>query len=124
MVPSETKREILLRYSLALGIVSVLIILRIWLDPIFGKQAGLFFWAAILIGAWIGGVVPSLIGQSMIWAAQWHWFTPPPSPWRPSFADIMLIGVYYLLGSTIGLASDLRRRAQRRARVQQAEAVS
>jgi PAS domain S-box-containing protein len=124
MAPSETKREILLRYSLALGLVSVLIVLRVWVDPIFGKHSGLLFWAAILLGAWIGGVVPSLIGQTMIWAAQWHWFTPPPSPWRPSFSEIMLIVVYYLLGSTIGLASDLRRRAQRRARAQQAEAIS
>lgn len=114
----------LIRYSLALGIVSVLIVLRVWLDPLFGKQSGLFFWAAILLGAWIGGIVPSLIGQTMIWAAQWHWFTPPPSPWRPSVSEIMLIVVYYLLGSTIGLASDLRRRAQRRARAQQAEALS
>jgi PAS domain S-box-containing protein len=124
MALSETKRETLLRYSLTLGIVSLAIIMRLWLDPVLGKQSGLFFWAAILLGAWIGGLIPSIIGQTMIWAAQWHWFTPPPSPWRPSVYDIMLIGVYYLLGSTIGLASDLRRRAQHRARAEQAQAVS
>jgi PAS domain S-box-containing protein len=124
MAPSETKREILLRYSLTLGIVSLAIILRVWLDPFLGKQSALFFWAAVLLGAWIGGLVPSLIGQTMMWAAQWHWFTPPASPWRPSLAEIMFIVVYYLLGSAIALASDLRRRAQRRARAEQAEAVS
>jgi PAS domain S-box-containing protein len=118
-------REQLVRYGWALGIVCLAILLRVWLEPVVGKQAGLLFWAAILICPWIGGVVPSLIGQTMIWAAQWYWFTPPATtPWRPSAADLLFIAIYYLLGSTIGAASDLRRRAQQRERVQQAEAIS
>src|SRR5215211_7445980 len=117
-------KDVLFRYVLTLGIVSLSIVLRLWLEPLIGKQAGLLFWAAILIGAWVGGLVPSLIGQTMIWAAQWHWFTPPSGPWRPTLADILFIAIYYLFGSMIAIASDLRRRAQQRARDQQAEAIS
>ena len=74
------------------------IVLRVWLEPVLGKQAGLLFWAAILICPWIGGLVPSLIGQSMIWAAQWYWFTPPATtPWRPRSAELLFIAIYYLL---------------------------
>ena len=114
-----------IRYGWALGIVCLCIVLRVWLEPVLGKQAGLLFWAAILICPWIGGLVPSLIGQTMIWAAQWHWFTPPTAtPWRPSLGELLFIAIYYLFGSTIGVASDLRRKAQRRARTQQAEAIS
>ena len=101
------------------------IVLRVWLEPVLGKQAGLLFWAAILICPWIGGLVPSLIGQTMIWAAQWYWYTPPATtPWRPSLAEFLFIAFYYLFGSTIGVASDLRRKAQQRASAQQAEANS
>jgi PAS domain S-box-containing protein len=124
-IPFVIRRELLVRYGWALGIVCLAILLRVWLEPVLGKQTGLLFWAAILICPWIGGLVPSLIGQTMIWAAQWYWFTPPATtPWRPSFADLLFIAIYYLLGSTIGAASDLRRRAQQRERVQQAEAMS
>src|SRR5882757_6353585 len=103
-----SRRDRLILYGWALGIVCVAIMLRVWLEPVLGKQTGLLFWAAILICPWIGGLVPSLIGQTMIWAAQWYWFTPAATaPWRPSFADLLFIVVYYLLGSTIGAASDL-----------------
>lgn len=123
--PFDPGRDRLVRYGWAVGIVGLAILLRVWLEPTLGKQTGLLFWAAILICPWIGGLVPSLIGQSMIWAAQWYWFTPPPAtPWRPSLAEFLFIAIYYLFGSTIGVASDLRRKAQRRASVQQAEANS
>jgi PAS domain S-box-containing protein len=103
----------------------VAILLRVWLEPVVGKEAGVLFWLAILVCPWIGGLVPSLIGQTMIWAAQWYWFTPPSTtPWRPTFAEFLFIVLYYLLGSTIGAASDLRRRAQQRERIQRAEAIS
>jgi PAS domain S-box-containing protein len=121
----ETRRDRFIRYGWALGIVGLAILLRVWLEPVLGKQAGLFFWAAILICPWIGGLLPSLIGQTMIWAAQWYWFTPPPTtPWRPTLAELLFIAIYYLFGSTIGVASDLRRKAQQRASAQQAEANS
>ena len=37
---------------------------------------------------------------------------------------MLFIAIYYLFGSTIGVASDLRRKAQQRASAQQAEANS
>lgn len=121
----EPRRSRLIRYAWALGIVCLCIVLRLWLEPVLGRQAGLFFWAAILICPWIGGLIPSLIGQSMIWAAQWYWYTPPATtPWRPSLGELLFIAIYYLFGSTIGVASDLRRKAQLRASAQQAEANS
>jgi PAS domain S-box-containing protein len=123
--PFETRTDRYIRYGWALAVVCLAIVLRVWLDPVFGKQAGLLFWAAILICPWIGGLVPSLIGQTMVWAAQWYWFTPPPTtPWRPSIAEFLFIAIYYLFGSAIGVASDLRRKAQQRASAQQAEANS
>jgi PAS domain S-box-containing protein len=122
-VRSYFRRDVLVRYALVLGTAGLAIALRLWLDPLL-KQSGLFFWAAMLIGAWVGGLVPSLIGQTLILAAQYQWFTPLPSPWRPTVADMFFILTYYLLGSTLAVASDLRRRAQRRARTQQAEATS
>src|SRR5215213_2061694 len=109
---SYFSRDVLFRYVFALGIVSLSVVLRLLLEPVIGKQAGLLFWAAILICAWVGGLVPSLIGQTMIWAAQWHWFTPHSGPWRPTLAEILFIAIYYLFGSMIAVASDLRRRAQ------------
>jgi len=113
--PFGITRETLVRYGWAIGVVCLAIVLRIWLEPIFGRQAGVLFWAAILICPWIGGLIPSLIGQTMIWAAQWYWFTPPPTtPWRPSFAEFLFMVMYYFLGTTIGVASDIRRRAQQR----------
>jgi PAS domain S-box-containing protein len=121
----ESRRDRLIRYGWALGIVCLCVLLRLWLEPVLGKQAGLLFWAAILICPWIGGLVPSLIGQTMIWAAQWYWYTPPATtPWRPSLGELLFIAIYYHFGSTIGVASDLRRKAQQRASAQQAEANS
>jgi PAS domain S-box-containing protein len=122
-VRSYFRRDVLVRPALVLGTVGLAMVVRLWLDPLLPKQSGLFFWAAILIGAWVGGLVPSLVGQTLILAAQYQWYTPLPSPWRPTTADIFFILTYYVLGSTLAVASDLRRRAQQRARIQQAEAI-
>jgi PAS domain S-box-containing protein len=108
-----------------LGIVVLAIALRVWLYPLIGALSGAFVLLAILGCAWIGGVIPSIIGQSMIWLAQWYWFSPPyTGPWRPTFTEIVFIVCYYLIGCTIGALSELRRRAQERARSGQAEALS
>ena len=122
---SNAKKATLVRYAWALGVVCLAIVLRVWLHPVLGNQSAGFFLAAILICAWIGGLVPSLIGQTMIWAAQWYWFTPSAkTPWRPTLGDLLFIVSYYLVGSTVAVLSELRRKAQQRARAQQAEAVS
>ena len=48
-IPLILGRENLIRYGWALGIVCLAIALRVWLEPVIGKQAGVFFWLAILI---------------------------------------------------------------------------
>src|SRR3954447_13251224 len=102
-VRSYFRREVLVRFAIVFGTVGVAMVLRLWLDPLLPKQSGLFFWAAILIGAWVGGLVPSLIGQTLILAAQYQWYTPLASPWRPTAADIFFIFTYYVLGSTLAV---------------------
>jgi PAS domain S-box-containing protein len=122
--PFHARRDRFTRAAWALGIVVLAIAARIWLEPILGPQSGVLFWVAIVACAWIGGLVSSLIGQTLIWAAQWYWFTHPTMPWRPTLAELLFIAIYYLFGGLIGVASDLRRRALERERKQQAEAIS
>src|SRR5689334_17140523 len=97
-------RRLIVRYAWALGVVCLAIVLRLWLEPIIGNEAGVLFWIAVLICPVVGGLIPSLIGQTLIWAAQWYWFTPASTtPWRPTPGALLFIFMYYLLGSTIGI---------------------
>ena len=81
------------------------------------------FLVAILIGAWVGGVGPSLLGQTLLLVAQSAWFTQTEQ--APSHLStvrgITNLIAFYSVGIVVAVLSEARSAASRRVREQNAK---
>ena len=117
-------RSNLRRDALALIVVVVAVALRTWLEPVMEKQGPVLFLGAILVGAWVGGIGPAIICLVLLHFVHGYGFRTPKGLLDPTPSSIITTGGYYLVGITVGVLSQMRATAQRRARDQQLEAVS
>jgi PAS domain S-box-containing protein len=115
-------RSPLFRYGLAFVVVAAAIALRSWLDAVIGQPSVAIFMAAILIGAWAGGVGPALICLIALHVVHGYRFQKPPGLWESNLSSAVTIAGWYAVGITVGILSDMRSAAQQRAHKQQMEA--
>jgi PAS domain S-box-containing protein len=114
----------LARYLFALNLVVVAIALRAWLEPVMGHPSVAVFMAAILMGAWVGGVGPAILCLVVLHVAHGYWFQTPKGLFEPTIASIVTTAGWYAVGITVGILSQMRSAAQRRADTQRLEAIS
>jgi len=120
----QAKQSIFTRYGAALFLVAVAVALRTWLDPIIGHPSVAIFMAAILGGAWFGGVGPALVCLVLLHLVHGYWFQTPSGLWEPNLASIVTIFGWYVVGITAGILSQMRTAAHARAYHEQMEAAS
>jgi PAS domain S-box-containing protein len=112
------------RYALALTFVAIALVLRSWLTPLIGAQSIVAFLAGILASAWFGGVGPAILSLVLLHVVHAYWFNEPRGLIHPNAASIVTTIGYYAVGILVGVMSQKRSAAQRKAREQQQEAVS
>ena len=112
------------QYVVALFFVALAVVLRALLTPLMGQQSVTVFLAAVLVSDRIGGVGPALMSLLILHVVHGYWFSTPKGLWQPNLASIVSITAYYLVAIIVGVLSQTRAAAQRRAREQQLEAVS
>ena len=122
-IPSAIRSQ-LARYGLAIVFVVLAIALRAWLHPVMGHRSVAIFMAGILAGAWVGGVGPALVSLIVLHGVHGYWFETPPGLGSLSVSSIVGIGGYYVVGITVGVLSQMRAAAQRRASAEHIEAAS
>jgi PAS domain S-box-containing protein len=101
------------RYGSAFGIAAAAVALRIVLEPQLEHAGFAIFLGAVLLGAWVGGLGPSLISQTALLFVQARLFlhdVPAPESVITT-RGIVSISAYYLVGSLVGLLSEARRSA-------------
>lgn len=102
-----------LRYRYVLALVAGAFALRCALEPYLADAGFSIFLAAVLIGAWVGGVGPSLLGQTLLLFLHAIVFANR-SPAQSEGRAIVGILAYYLVGIVVAVLSDARRVALRR----------
>lgn len=110
------------RYARMLAIVAIAIVLRFVVEPYVEHSGNAIFLVAVLVAAWVGGVVPSLIALTLLFVAREHWFSA--SPWDLSTQEVIGLVAYYLVGATVGVLSDMTTAANWRAHAEKEEALS
>jgi K+-sensing histidine kinase KdpD len=103
------------RYGVALVLVVTAVWLRTWLDPVMGHPSVAVFMGAILVGAWVGGIGPALLCLILLHFVHGYWFQTPQGLWEPNIASIVSTIGWYVVGITVGILSQMRTSAQRRA---------
>jgi PAS domain S-box-containing protein len=121
----EGPKAIVARYCSTFVVVAVAVALRYWLDPYLAISGAAIWLTAILIGAWVGGLGPGLIGQTLILFAEALLFSGPSAePFELTFRAAVNFAVFYMVGGIVGLLSELRQAALERAQIEKEEALS
>jgi PAS domain S-box-containing protein len=111
------------RYGQSFAVVVIAVILRLWLGQYLDKSGFAIFLLGMLLAAWLGGVGPSLLSQTMLLFAEAYWFSPPRAePAELSIRAIVNLTAFYGVGTIVALLSEARQAAQRREQEQRNEA--
>ncbi len=122
--PDRTVTNNWRRYALTFAFVVAAVILRGLVDPTIGAQSVIFFLAAIILSAWVGGVGPALASLVALHAVHAYWYLDPPGLLNADTATIVSTAGYYFVGIAIGVLSQKRMAAQRREAQQQIETTA
>jgi PAS domain S-box-containing protein len=123
-VIAKASRSSRVRYTFALLLVIAAVAVRACLDPFIGHPSVAVFMAAILAGAWFGGVGPAILCLVLLHLVHGYWFQPVRGLWEENIPSIVSIVGWYVVGITAGVLSQMRTSAQRRAQEKHVEAVS
>src|SRR3954451_16928509 len=74
----QTTRAGLLRYTWSLASVAVAVVLSLALEPLIDRTSVVFFVAAVVLRAWLGGLGPSLLATVLGEAAVEYLLLAPP----------------------------------------------
>jgi PAS domain S-box-containing protein len=113
------------RYGSAVIVVALAALLRLWLDPILERSGFAIFLIGMLIAAWVGGLGPSLISQTLILFSEAMWFAPTHKIHSPVTAEgLISLAAFYSVGGIVAVLSDAWRASQRRLQAKSEEAVA
>lgn len=114
----ESFKELSLRYLRMLAIVSCATIVRLVVDPTFDNSGFSIFLVAILVNAWLGGVGPSLLGQTLLLMVN-ALVSRSTNQNAPSAVPALVgLAAYYLVGTLTAILSEARRTALQRVALQ------
>ena len=121
----EPLRSLLIRYGSSLLVVVAAICLRLWLDPRLERAGFAISLIGMLMAAWLGGVGPCLIAQTMIMFAEALWFRPAHEMHSPvTLSGIISLVAFYSVGGTVAVLSEAWQAARKRAIAEKHEAIA
>jgi PAS domain S-box-containing protein len=123
--PSTIDRPALLRYGVAILALALAVLVRTLVQPLFGETTPfLFFFPAIMVAAWYGGLGPGLLVTGLSAAAANYFFIPPTFSFRvPNLLSVAQIGVFGGTGAFITLLNERLHRARHGAEVMALESL-
>jgi PAS domain S-box-containing protein len=117
------------RYGVAVAVVGLTLALQFALMPAFGGNPNsspfLTFFAAVMIGAWFGGLGPGLLAVALSATLSWYFFLSPQYSFAlETLGQAARLGVFVLLGVMISALVEAMHRARRRAETEVLETRS
>ena len=116
-------RDLLLRHGRAGLVVGLAIVIRLALEPWLGNAGFAIFLAGVLVAAWVGGLGPAILFQTVLLVVTGLWFDDPSQQKSPEENLVGLLA-YYAVGGIVGVLSNKVRTARRRAAARTAEAAA
>jgi PAS domain S-box-containing protein len=108
------------RYGSVLALVFAAIVCRWALEPILDGAGFSIFLATVLICAWVGGLGPSILAQTLLLFAHGILFATigPQSSQAGGWRGLLGICAYYLVGTVVALLSEARQSSLKRVTLQ------
>jgi PAS domain S-box-containing protein len=94
----------LLPYGVAIGSTAIALLLSLWLELFLPRSIGAFFYIAIIVSAWYGGLRAGSVAVVLSMLAIDYFFLPPVHQfWHSSPEDILRLGIFLLVALVINL---------------------
>jgi PAS domain S-box-containing protein len=104
----------LLPYGVALGTTAIALLLTFLLAPFLTQFIGVFFFGAITVTTWYGGLRPGFVAIALSTLAVNHFFVPPEGQTTDfTISDIIRFATFSLAGVVIHTLSSSLRASQR-----------
>jgi PAS domain-containing protein len=113
------------RYAGAISITAIAVLVRLLFDPFLERSGFAITLVGMLMAAWIGGVGPGLLSQTLLLVAQGLLFSVPEDskpPW--TLEGIVSLVAFYSVGGIVGSLSEAWQAARTRAKSQTNDAIS
>ena len=104
------------RYALAFLVTALAFLLTFLFQPLMERSLFLFFFIAVAVSAWCGGLGPGLIATVLAVAIANYFFISPFDRWPKGPGDLLALSVFGLLAVTLSSLGESRRVAQRLAK--------
>jgi len=101
-----------IRYSAAIGVAIAGILIRLWLDPIWGiRFPYITLFPAIIVSAWLGGVWPGIVTTAITGTAAEYFWIEPTGSWAVSEpSELLGLLVFVVVGVVISALNEAWRR--------------
>ncbi|HEY9707914.1 MAG TPA: PAS domain-containing protein, partial [Oculatellaceae cyanobacterium] len=97
-------RKRFLPYAVAIGSTAIALLLRLWLEFLLSRSMGAFFYLAIIVSAWYGGLRPGFVAVVLSTLAINYFLIPPRYQfWFEQPKDVFELGTFLLVAFLINL---------------------
>lgn len=114
MVGTASEWPPLVRYALAVLLSGLALVLTLFLGPLSERSDSLLFVVAIVVSSLYGGAGPGLVAVALSTLASAFFFLPPTYNLLVGLDDLLRLGVFLLVMSTISWLAGRRKQAEER----------
>jgi PAS domain S-box-containing protein len=98
------------RYGIAVGAATVAVLLRLWLEPVWGLRLPyITLFPAIMLSAWLGGLWPGVLTTLLCAVAADYFWVEPARSWAIG-PDLLGLVVFVAVGALISALNEAWRR--------------
>ena len=115
--PQVIPRSSVLRYGVAVASAAAALLLSFLLRPLADPNPFIFFFAAVALSAWYGGLRAGLLATVLSIALTDYFFIPPYVVLAVDLGGFLRLGIFALIAGLISWLSDARQRADTRWRI-------
>jgi PAS domain S-box-containing protein len=102
-------------YGVAIAATGLALLLTLWLEPILSRTLGAFFYVAVIISTWYGGLTPGIVATIFSVLAINYFFIPPVYQLQVThFEDLLRLVIFSLVALIINLFNTDLRNSKRR----------
>lgn len=104
-----------LPYLVAIGATTIALFLSLWLGALLTRTIGAFFFLAVVLSTWYGGIRPGIIAVILSTLILDYYFLPPTgSIYISSSDDILRLGLFIVVALTVSCLSANLQKSKRK----------
>ena len=110
---SSTLDRRVITYGVAVGVTAIALWLTLWLEPFLSQTIAAFFYLAVLVSCWFGGVRPGIVTTILAALSLSHFLMPSLHQLSVKGSSAFVsLGVFITVASLINLLTNLQRKNQ------------